>query len=333
MVAVLPTGRDVLRPVCCLALLALGGCRARETVTTRQFDPDLSLVSLTQVRPEPQRVHVLLLAPQGIGRLRITTAGPTLLAKRSLPDLAAEAAAGVNGGYFDVTSGAPLGAVKVAGEWIAMPLFDRTALLLPRSGCPRIAAVAWRGEVITADGRRPIEWLNRTPPAGASCAVTTPRWPGARQFPGLRATAVGDLLVHTAAPLRPPVTVALRSDPDCDGSILGGGPRLLRDGQIDVTKGVERFRPDVAESVTARSAVGLTAGGEVVLAMAEGGTTASRGLSLEAWAAWLRRLGCRDAMALDSHTMSTLVAHGALVGRPLTGQAQPIATALLVGRP
>lgn len=289
-----------------------------------------------RLRPDKVlRVHALVLPAPACQRLRVVTAGPTLLERKTVAELAAGKLAGINGGYFDVGGGAPLGAVKIAGEWIAMPLMDRTALLLPRDGPPRIAAVSWRGAVVIGGRRLPVTSFNRTPGPDEACAVTSRRWTGAASFPGFTAVpATGGLTVHLKPPVDGLPRVVLRSEPEVNGSILGAGPRLLRAGRLEVTKVAERFRPDVAESVTARSAVALDSRHGVILAMVEDFPPYGDGCSLEELAEVLRdEFQAIEAIALDSHTMSLLVVDGRPVGRPLLGRAQAVPDALVVDSP
>ncbi len=289
-----------------------------------------------RLRPDKVlRVHALVLRAPAWQRLRVVTAGPNLLERKTVAELAAGKLGGINGGYFDVGGGAPLGAVKIAGEWIAMPLMDRTALLLPEDGPPRIAAVSWRGEVVIGGRRLKVTSFNRTPGPDEACAVTSRRWTGAASFSGFTAVpAAGGLTVHLKPPVAGVPRVLLRSEPEVDGSILGAGPRLAREGRIEVTKVAERFRPDVAESVTARSAVALDSRHNVILAMVEDYPPYGDGCSLEELAEVLRdEFQATDAMALDSHTMSVLVIDGQPVGRPLLGRPQAVPDALVVDSP
>lgn len=282
----------------------------------------------------PVRFHLLHLPADQAHRLEVRAAGETIRFRRTVLEQAGDATAALNGGFFDLESGAPLGALKLDGEWIKPPLFDRTALLLPRDGPPRIAAVGWRGVVQTAAGPVPVDALNSTPRAGDQVAVTTPRWGGAERFAGFTALALDDdLIVHSRQPLVEPVRLELRAEPDCDGSILGGGPRLVRDGRVDLTAAAERFRPDITDSVCARTAVGIMPGGDLLIVYGERAEKESAGYSLEAWAELLAELGCRDAMAFDGATMATLVVRGEVIGNPQAGRPQPVATTLVVAAP
>jgi uncharacterized protein YigE (DUF2233 family) len=116
---------------------------------------------------------------------------------------------------------------------------------------------------------------------------------------------------------------------------LQAGPRLLpTDGSVS-----EAFlRPDRdainARGYAARSGLGLTAGGELILAMSPSGQP------LATFGETLRRLGCIDAMALDGGSSSQLawkdskgwhiVGPGYAKG-PAKGQRPDILSAIVVG--
>ncbi|HZW54307.1 MAG TPA: phosphodiester glycosidase family protein, partial [Candidatus Elarobacter sp.] len=80
---------------------------------------------------------------------------------------------------------------------------------------------------------------------------------------------------------------------------IGCGPRLVTDGRVTVDPAAEGFRdPKILYASTARSAVGLTRDGRLVLATSNGTTREMADVML--------RLGASDAMALDGGASSGL---------------------------
>ena len=115
---------------------------------------------------------------------------------------------------------------------------------------------------------------------------------------------------------------------------IGGGPRLLREGQIEITGREERFLPDVLVGRAPRTAVGITASGEVLLVVADGRRAQeSVGLTLEELARLMRDLGAVEAMNLDGGGSTTLVVDGMLLNNPSDGRERSVASALLVYAP
>jgi len=101
---------------------------------------------------------------------------------------------------------------------------------------------------------------------------------------------------------------------------LGCGPLLVRDGSVAVDSPAEGFRdPKVLSGSCARSAVGLTGAGHLVLATCPGAT-------IRQLAEVMKALGCRHAMNLDGGASSGLWLRGRYVTRP----GRDISNALLV---
>jgi len=101
---------------------------------------------------------------------------------------------------------------------------------------------------------------------------------------------------------------------------LGCGPLLVRDGSVAVDPPAEGFRdPKVLSGCCARSAVGLTGKGRLLLATCSGAT-------IRQLAEAMKALGCRHAMNLDGGASSGLW----LRGRYLTRPDRDISNALLV---
>ncbi|MFN8606180.1 MAG: phosphodiester glycosidase family protein [Vulcanimicrobiota bacterium] len=116
---------------------------------------------------------------------------------------------------------------------------------------------------------------------------------------------------------------------------LGGGPRLLRRGQVALTTDEEELGPkgnDITR-VTARTAVGTTRDGKILIVTASGyNDNHLQGLRLEELAGEILRRGGNEAMNLDGGA-STVMAVGDQVvstspGGPRLEKA--VATALLV---
>ena len=112
---------------------------------------------------------------------------------------------------------------------------------------------------------------------------------------------------------------------------IGGGPRLLRNGEIDVTGQEERFQADITQGRAPRTALGVTASGELLLVTVNGRqSNISIGMTLEELAELMRQLGAVDAMNLDGGGSSTMVVRGIVLNAPSDGTPRPVSNALLV---
>ncbi len=115
-------------------------------------------------------------------------------------------------------------------------------------------------------------------------------------------------------------------------SAVGGGPRLLVDGQIAVDWAAEGFDAGFATSLNPRTAVGTSRDGRHLFLVAVDGRQAfSKGVSLAGMAAILKRYGAWNAINLDGGGSTTLAADGLTVSSPGSdGSERPVADMLLV---
>lgn len=112
---------------------------------------------------------------------------------------------------------------------------------------------------------------------------------------------------------------------------VGGGPWLVRDGQIAVD-GVEQGFPEreFVHKRHPRTAAGVTASGELLLVAVDGRQRQSQGLSLPELAAYMKRIGAVRAINLDGGGSTAMVVRGLYVNSPSDGAPRPVANALLV---
>lgn len=91
------------------------------------------------------------------------------------------------------------------------------------------------------------------------------------------------------------------------------GPRLVRGGAVSVERAAEGF--DAAlDAKAARTALGLTADGRVLLVTADAVAGLGTGMTLAELAQYMLWLDCREAMLLGSGSPTTLYVSGATVG-------------------
>jgi exopolysaccharide biosynthesis protein len=97
--------------------------------------------------------------------------------------------------------------------------------------------------------------------------------------------------------------------------VLGCGPTLLLDGEIDLQAAEERFRDPHVLGTANRSAAGLTPSGKLLL------VSVPRGVTLTGLAKLMLQLGCDQAMNLDGGASMAMYYRGKVVlpaGRRLT---------------
>ena len=135
------------------------------------------------------------------------------------------------------------------------------------------------------------------------------------------------------APAGSTVNVRLVLTPAWAGVVeaLGGGPGLVRNGR-PVFRSNESFASGQLFSRTARSAIGQTADGHLLLVTVDAGHRGySTGMTSFELALAMMRLGAVNACALGTGAGATLAFDGKLLSRPSGPAETPIADALLIG--
>lgn len=316
--------------------------------------------------PGPFRTAVVIIDPRSGFRLVPATGDGQRMQRQRTSDLArrAGAAAAINGGFF-ASTGDPLGCLMIDGEILSEPDPRRTCAGLGDDGTVLLDRIRLDAAASGATGTAQIDGVNRLRRTD-ELILYTPRFDlftRANQFgaeaivAGGLVTTVRDLRGNSQIPrdgvvlsghgrarqwilqhLQPgmPVTITTTVLPTSGDprwaqvrSMIGGGPRLLAEGQF---VGGEGFSRALSERRHPRSAIGLLADGRVVLVAVDGRQPYhSIGMTLMEFALELRRIGAVDAMNLDGGGSTTLVLSGQVVNLPAdeTGE-RPVGDALLV---
>lgn len=278
---------------------------------------------------------------------------------------AAEAFAGVNGGFFS-KEGKPLGLVALEGQVYSENLYHRSCFVEKKSGGfvvenmdVEISAEVEGGKSLAIDGlnreRKENEIVVYTSSFGD--ATKTNIW--GKEF------AVVDGVVHensvdasgsnnsvipqngfvlSAASKRveelassgvaegKKLKLVFHVKPDIDfQNILCAGPRLLKDGKLYVMAKEEQFKKDITEGKAPRTAVGITKEGDVILLVVDGrNSQVSNGVTLDELAELMLGLGGYNAVNFDGGGSSTMAIGGTVVNSPSDGTERKIASALLV---
>lgn len=112
---------------------------------------------------------------------------------------------------------------------------------------------------------------------------------------------------------------------------IGGGPLLVKDGKVVDQAVAERFERSFSTTRHPRTAVGVTANGDIWMVVIDGRQPAiSRGATLQETAQLMLRLGCVQAINLDGGGSSTMNVGGVTVNRPSEGTQRAISNSLLV---
>ena len=278
--------------------------------------------------------------------------------------------AGVNGTYFAFT-GSPLGALMIDQELVSVPIHGRTAFFLDGRNRPYIDNIYISSYFKLASGvRYRITGINQG--RGENDLIMyTPVW---GEYTGTNRRGIELVVVDSridkinlsnsripengyvlsasgpgVETLTESVRVGVRIDtririipfttsPAKIIHLVSGGPRLLKNGRPYVSKHEEKFKMDISKGRAARTAVGITGDGRLLLVTVDGiprrksrkEGQVSIGMTLEELSELMLVLGARDAMNLDGGSSSTMVIDNRVVNMPIGGSERKVSNAIVV---
>ncbi|MFO7815981.1 MAG: phosphodiester glycosidase family protein [Halanaerobiales bacterium] len=273
---------------------------------------------------------------------------------------------GVNGGFYN-SSGTPLGLVMIDGVIVTEPLYNRAALGITKSGEIMIDNIRWKGLLKTSDNNNIIiDAVNRKPNNDNEIILynkyygeKTPKFDEFAKEIIVEDNKIVSIdsgeLIQNVIPQEGFVIKILNSGPDeysafkpgkeaeyrdvfnpnwdQEGviNIMGGGPKLVSNGEVKVTGQVESFRADIIEGRAPRTAVGVTGDERLLFIMVDGRQPeVSVGITLKDLAQYLKELEVEEAMNLDGGDSSQLVIRGYTFNNP-SGYRE-IGTGILINK-
>jgi exopolysaccharide biosynthesis protein len=280
------------------------------------------------------------------------------------------AVAAVNGTYFAYT-GKPLGTLLIDKEMVSSPIYDRTALIINDERQAFIDNVLIDSYFKTAgnlryniggvnQGRKDNSFVLYTPAWGEKTGTDTSGIELILSGSVVREIRLGNSIIPAdgyvlslCGPASQFVNENVKVGDRLDVHLkiipyttplksvlhmISGGPRLVKEGVAYVSKQEEKFKADVALGRAARTAVGLTKDGKILLVTVDGAPRAkgsrndrsSIGISLEDLAEMLISLGAVEAMNLDGGGSSTMWIDGRVVNKPANGYEVGVSNALVV---
>ena len=281
------------------------------------------------------------------------------------------AAAAVNATYFS-GSGRPLGVLMVNGDPVSYPISDRTSLILTEDNSCYIDNIIMDSYFEYSGAKYEITGINEprdqkkdiiiynhnygdlteTDSSGFDITVVDGKVTGTRignsRIPengyvlsaGSLYAEILSSAVKTGDDIRTVINLIPYSSSITGKAVhlIGGGPRLLKNGTVYISKYEEKFRPDVARGRAARTAVGITDDGKLLFVTVDGkprrkikkGEGFSIGMSLTELAYFLKSLGAVEALNLDGGGSTTMVINGSVVNRPANGYEQSVGDAIII---
>ncbi len=278
--------------------------------------------------------------------------------------------AAVNGTYFAYT-GRPLGSLLIDKELVSSPIYDRTALVIDDDRKAYIDTVLIDSYFVTASGvKYAISGVNEGRNPG-EVVLYSPAWgeqtgtgnDGAELVisgsvvkelrTGNSAIPADGYVISLSGPAAQTIGANIKAGDKIDVHIkvipyasspatlrhmISGGPRLVKEGIVYVSKNEEKFRADIARGRAARTAAGITRDDKLLLVTVDGlprersarDGRSSIGMTLEELAGLMINLGAVEAMNLDGGSSTTMWIDGRVVNKPATGYEQYVSNALVV---
>lgn len=266
------------------------------------------------------------------------------------------ATAAINGGYFNRNNQLPLGAIKVDNRFASGPILGRGVVGWDEAGNWKFDRLTLQETLILSSGQRfPLTALNSAF-VQAGIARYTSEWGstyttltqneilvpvqnnqiGTQQTAATVGTVIpipvnGYLLVFrsnrtAAASFTPAIPVQLESlfsptELTALPNLIGGGPLLLRNGQIVLDGRLEQFSPAFIQERAARSAIGQTAEGKILIVTAQNNSSGF-GATLSDMVEIMQQLGAINALNLDGGSSTTLYLGGQILDRPARSSAR-----------
>lgn len=259
------------------------------------------------------------------------------------------AAAAINGGFFNRKNQLPLGAIRRDGRWLSSPILNRGAIAWNDSGLVKINRLSLQETIITSTGRLPISTFNSgyvqagiaryssawgstyTPLTDNEIIVVVQNNQVTAQLPASIAgkttfpipsngyllairdnnAAVGSLAIGT---LVREESATVPADFGRYPYIIGAGPVLVQNRQIVLNAKSEGFSDAFIREKAARSAIGVTDSGTVLIAAVHN-RPGGAGPTLSEIAKVMQQMGCVDALNFDGGSSTSLYLGGQLLNR------------------
>ncbi|WP_074382498.1 phosphodiester glycosidase family protein [Phormidesmis priestleyi] len=267
-----------------------------------------------------------------------------------------QASAAINGGFFNRKNQLPLGAIRRNGEWLSSPILNRGVFAWNDQGEVRVDRLTLQETIVTSTGQQLLLTALNSGYAQPGVARYTSAWGSAyatlsqnevlltvqnnlvteRRFgaaPGslFSIPSNGYLLVirsNSAIATSLSIGTSLQlesttspSDLNLYPNIVGAGPLLIQNGQIVLDAKAEQFSAAFIQELAARSAIGQTADGTILMVTAHN-RIGGKGATLAEMAQIMSRLGAVNALNLDGGSSTTLYLGGQILDRPSRSSAR-----------
>jgi len=311
------------------------------------------------VNNRPVKVNIVEINPKANSKLQIKpkTASTTLNNKASIRTIAKSenSIVAINGGYFKPQTGVPLGTLVIDKDVLTGPVYNRVALGINSDNSFSMA----RSTVdITVKGKRheiKADNINQPRMLSTYTLVYTEKWgkyaPPAPKYGMAVAVKDGVVTGYNFGTIEIPkggfaivgpkqnveailkdknISYDIKFPEAFDDSehIIGGGPYLVKNGQMYVDIKEQRF--GAINGKNPRTAIGYTENNELIIVTVDGREETSVGMTLWEISRLMKDLGCKYAMNLDGGGSSVIYVKGRIENTPAYKEGIAISNAITI---
>ena len=246
----------------------------------------------------------------------------------------------INGGFFKPQTGVPLGTLMINHKLYTGPIYDRVAFGIFENGY-KVDRVQFKGKIIGNGYEIPIDNINQPRMLSSYILMYTRDWgavaPASPQYGVQLRVENNRITAASANPLSIPqngyvlvgpksklsklfgagavdTQLLLSSGWNNAKHIIGGGPYLVKNGEVYVDMTAEKLQAIGGRNP--RTAIGYPKDNDLILITADGREGHSVGLTLVELANFMKSLGCVDAINLDGGGSTVMYVNGVIVNKP-----------------
>jgi exopolysaccharide biosynthesis protein len=263
----------------------------------------------------------------------------------------------INGTFFKPATGVPLGTLMINKKMYTGPIYNRVAMGFFDNGKYDMARVQMNGELKTRNGIVKFDNINQPRMLSTHVIVYTPLWgktsPASPKY-GKQVVVENEKVVKISAnsqsipkngyvvvgPAKQIETIAkdktvqmkIETIPQWEhvNHIIGGGPYLIKDGQIYVDTSEQKLNSIGGRNP--RTAIGYTADNNLIIVTVDGRENSSIGLTLPELARFMKSIGCFNAMNLDGGGSTVMYVRGQIVNHPQVKGGIALSNAIVLNK-
>lgn len=312
------------------------------------------------INNRPVKINIVEINQKANSKLQVkpkTASGDVLNRKATIRSIAKteNSIVAINGGYFKPQTGVPLGTLVIDKNVLTGPVYNRVALGINSDNSFSmdksyidITLKAKKLEIKADNINQPRmlstytlvyteKWGKMAPPApkyGMALAIKDGKIV-AQNYGSVEIPTGGFAVVGPKQKLEPllaakniSMDVKFAEAFENSEHIIGGGPYLVKNGQMYVDIKEQRF--GAINGKNPRTAIGYTENNELIIVTVDGREETSVGMTLWEVSRLMKDLGCKYAMNLDGGGSSVMYVNGKITNTPAYREGIAISNAIVI---